>query len=76
MINNGEKTELCYNKELMKYHDCHLLSGKLYCKLSKPREGLLASVTSASTKAEERGITRSGEGARWSALRPLALSPV
>lgn len=43
MISNGEKTELCYNKELMKYYDCHLLSGTLYWKLSKPREGLLAS---------------------------------
>lgn len=60
----------------MRHHDCHLLSGKLYWKLSKPREVLLASVTSASTKTEERGVTRSGEGARWSDLRPLALLPL
>lgn len=45
-------------------------------KLSKPREGLPASETSAGTKAGGRGMARAGEGARPSALRPLALQPL
>lgn len=58
------------------HSSCYLLSGKIDWKLSKTREGLPASETSAGTKAGGRGMARAGEGARPSALRPLALQPL